>query len=82
MKKQYYFTITIFIIIIDQTIKKIIEMFLKKGETRNFLGQIVKLNYVTNKGGAFSIRRACRYYSNYFKYNTCWMFNLLYIKKL
>lgn len=81
MKKQYYFTTTIFIIIIDQIIKKMIEMFLKNDEARNFLGQIVKLNYVTNKGVAFSIRRTFRCYGNYFKYYNYRVFNLLHNKK-
>lgn len=57
MKKKYFFTITVLVIIIDQIIKKMIVTFIKKGEVKNFLGQVVKLNYVTNTGGAFNLRR-------------------------
>lgn len=57
MKKKYFLTITVLVIIIDQIIKKMIVTFIKKGEVKNFLGQVVKLNYVTNTGGAFNLRR-------------------------
>ena len=67
MKKKYFFVITFLIIIIDQIIKKNIITYMKKGEIRNFLGQVVKLNYVTNTGGAFSIRRKSEDNNNFIK---------------
>lgn len=56
MKKIYNFIVISLIVILDQCIKKLIITSMKLGENRNFLGQIIRLNYVANTGGAFSLR--------------------------
>ena len=57
MKKKLFFVNAFLIVLIDQAIKAAIRTFMKLGQTKKILGEFVKLNYVTNKGGAFSIRR-------------------------
>lgn len=82
MKKRYFFIITLLIILLDQTIKKIVITVMNPSEIKNFLGQVVRLNYQTNKGGAFSIRRrkyTYNYYTCYYYYRHC---NMVFNKEL
>ena len=40
----------------DQFIKQLVTNILPKGNPIPFIGQAIRLNYLTNIGGAFSIR--------------------------
>lgn len=55
MKKKHVVLTTMTIILIDQLIKYVIISTMDIGEIKNLFGQVVKLHYVINTGGAFSI---------------------------
>ncbi len=55
MKKRNIFITTMILVFLDQSIKILINSYIKLGETKTLLGQAFKLHYVINKGGAFSI---------------------------
>ena len=82
MKKKYSFIIISLIILIDQILKKLVVKFLKLRETRNLFGKVIKLYYVTNTGGAFSLRRKYKTYNNVPKYYTYALLNLLFSKTI
>ena len=68
MKKRYCCIIICLIIVIDQIIKGIVSKYLIIGEIRPLIGDIIRLNYLTNTGAAFSIRRKKQFNSPFIQY--------------
>lgn len=55
MKKKNLIILIILIILVDKLIKFGISNTIKIGNSVNFIGQAIRLTYVQNTGGAFSI---------------------------
>ncbi len=56
MKKKIAFLITLLFVLLDQIIKVSVCKLIPKGNSMNFIGNIIKLTYVTNTGAAYSLR--------------------------
>lgn len=56
MKKKIAFLITLLFVLIDQIIKVTVCNLIPKGDSIKFIGNIIKLTYVTNTGAAYSLR--------------------------
>lgn len=56
MKKKIAFLIILLSVTVDQVVKIAVFSLMPKGSSINFIGDIIKLTYVTNTGAAYSLR--------------------------